>query len=52
MNGISEFNNFMEEGYSETVNNDKASYLLNPGFLIGLLLEPEDGGEIFYRKFG
>jgi hypothetical protein len=26
--------------------------LLHAGFLLGLLLNPEDGGEIFFRNFG
>jgi hypothetical protein len=37
----------MEESYSEAAYNDRASYLLNAGFLLGLLLDPEDGGQMF-----
>jgi hypothetical protein len=46
-NHILELNNSMEESYPEAGYNGRTSYLLNTGFLLGLLLDLEDKGKLF-----
>jgi hypothetical protein len=34
------------------LHNKPACFLLHPGFLLGLLFSPEDGGDMFLQNFG